>query len=350
MRYKMSRQGSSGFDAGAPSIAGEVTPHLSRRRFVRLGGISLALAAAGARADDAVPPATGSHLPPKPAPGAAQIATANDAEHHLTVAVQIDGRGPFRFVVDTGADRSVLSDDVASALGLLQDQKVIVAGIIRSLPATTVVVRELSVGPVTCGNLRLPILPRALIRADGYLGLDVLDGHRVTLDFRHNVIQVGDPMSSSFATMVPPNELRVPVRGSSGHLRSVGCRADGVSSTAFIDTGAEVTVGNPPLYDALLENDPKYFTKETVPITGITGGTISGEVISLHMIRMHGLNFADCNIAIAPLPIFEMWGLAHEPAILIGMNWLREFDRVSVDYRNKILRFDLASLMIARAG
>ena len=56
-------------------------------------------------------------------------------------------------------------------------------GIVRSLATATVLVSNFSVGSVVRRNLELPVLPRSLLQADGYLGLDTLDGLRVTFDF-----------------------------------------------------------------------------------------------------------------------------------------------------------------------
>jgi hypothetical protein len=49
-------------------------------------------------------------------------------------------------------------------------------------------------------------------------------------------------------------------------------------------------------------------------------------------------------LAIADLQIFELWGLTKTPALLIGMNYLRSFSRVSIDYGREEFRFEMADL------
>ena len=93
---------------------------LSRRRFVGYGAASALLTPAGL-AQTIAPP-----LPGVPEDEAARIAASTDAAEHMTIPVMINGRGPFRFVVDTGADRSVLADDVAVSLGLVRGNGVTV--------------------------------------------------------------------------------------------------------------------------------------------------------------------------------------------------------------------------------
>jgi predicted aspartyl protease len=317
----------------------------SRRRFVNTGVASFLLPTALARAQS-IPP-DGSANPALPPDDAARIAAGRDIANHLTINVTVNGNGPFRFVVDTGADRSVIADDVAGLLGLLHQRQVFVEGVVRTITAQTVHLDNVSFGPVSHDNLDVPILPRALLGTDGYLGLDAVDGYRVTLDFKNGALEITRPSHQRFSTWNPPTEALVPVVGRFGHLRSLNCRADGVHTTAFIDTGAEVSVGNVKLFEALMDISPAYMRLETVPLTGVTGGVIRGNITTVDRVHLNSLIFDGCNIVIADLQIFKLWGLSDTPALLIGMNFLRQFSRISIDYGRKELRFDLANLVVA---
>jgi predicted aspartyl protease len=323
-----------------------IEPGYSRRRFFGYGGASLAFASAGAFAQSIAP------LPPgQPAdPNTQRIATENDQSKHLTVAVTMAGKGPFRFVVDTGADRSVIADDVANALGLVRGPKVSVQGVVKSIISQTVTVRDLSFGAGRIQNLVVPVLPRALLQADGYLGLDVIDGYRVLFDFHHKSLLVTEPRHAMLTMFSRPDEAKVQLKGALGHLRATTCRVDGVPTTAFVDTGAEVSVANTQLLNALLDRDPSYFIIGTLPITGITGGQMTGQVTEVRNVRLNPITFSGCVLLIADLQIFEMWGLTDRPALLVGMNFLRQFEQFSIDYGRKELIFDLASTRIARAA
>ena len=310
---------------------------ISRRRFVNWSAASFVLAPAIAHAQSIVP-AT---------PEDQKIAAASDLNNHLTIKVMIGDKGPFRFVVDTGADRTVVSDEVAVALGLIRGPMVNVEGVVRSLPAQTVTLSDISFGPVRKEHLVVPVLPRGLLDADGYLGLDVIDGYRVTFDFHNRALLVEQPRRSAMFDFERPNESVVPVVGRGGHLRAMNCRIDGVSTTTFIDSGAEVSVGNSKLFEALAEIDPSYLKLETVLLAGVTGGTIVGRVTDINRIKINRLELYTTKVVISDLQIFDLWGLTDKPALLIGMNFLRAFNQVSIDYGRKELRFDLASLQIA---
>jgi predicted aspartyl protease len=292
--------------------------------------------------------------PPRPSgqPEASKIAAATDKAQHLTIGVQINGRGPFRFVVDTGADRSVIAEDVATYLSLPRGNRVMVEGVIRAVPADTVKVAQLVVGPVARQNLSVPVLPRSQLMADGYLGLDVIDGYRVTLDFKNSELLLSEPFHLPRHLMllggwIRPDEVMVPVNGRFGHLRAFDCAIDHIRAVAFVDTGAEVSVGNSQLFDALAGNDPSYVRQDTIPLTGVTGGIITGRVTTLKHVRMNALTFVNGKVAIADLQIFDLWELSDRPALLIGMNWLRRFSKVSIDYGRKELRFILANRAVA---
>ncbi len=319
---------------------------VSRRQFLQCGASSLLLASALARAHGTSPPdgiadTAGAALVER---DAAPIAAANDAAKHLSVIVNIDGKGPYRFVVDTGADRTVLAADVASELGLLHGGRVMMEGVVRALPTETVAVSELSFGAVRCRHLTVPVLPHAMLQADGYLGLDTLDGHRVTFDFKNHTLQVSKPRSRFSSLLVRQNEVRIRTTGSSGHLRAVNCLVDGIAATAFIDTGAEVSAGNVSLLAALNGRGPARREVATVPLTDLTGGEIVGNVTMVDRIQLMEVEFTHCPLVIADFQVFNVWGLTGQPALLIGMNFLRQFAKVSIDYGLKELRFDLTSL------
>jgi predicted aspartyl protease len=314
----------------------------SRRQILRMGAPSLLASAVLAhqmpllRSQRCVYSSSPSDVP-------SPIAPVNEAANRLTVPVHINGRGPYRFIVDTGADRTVLATEVGVELGLVHGAQVLLDGVVQTLLADTVSIRNLAFGPHSSGNFSVPTVARSLLDADGYLGLDFLDGHRVTFDFKANRLQVSESRPKLGADWTRPSETRVRTSGSSGHLRSLDCSVDGVSTAAFVDSGAEVSAANGPLLAALAHRNPDFGEIGTTELIDITGGQIHATVAIVKQIRLPGLGFDECPLAIADFQVFKAWGLTHSPALLIGMNLLRQFSRVSIDYGLKELRFDLAS-------
>lgn len=261
--------------------------------------------------------------------------------HHLTTQVFVNGKGPFRFIVDTGADRSVLSEEVAQALRLPIGKQVTVQGIIRAIPAPSAPVRELKFGVAVRSNLQMPVLPRQLLQADGFLGLDAIGTNRVVFDFARRQLRVFDSVPSSFMEL-NTSDTRILAQGYNGHLRSVECRVDGISTVAFIDSGAEVSVGNSALHRALMGQGPGYRGDRDIELSGITGGSRMGRVVRVETILFGNLEFTGCELAAADLDIFRIWELGEQPALLIGLNFLRQFETITVDYGRKEFRLKLA--------
>ena len=329
------------------SNGGSLQAAFSRRRLLR-GGASLAalLPGFGCLGGAAFAAAAQPAEPGTSAEGRKNgaVAATTDLAQHLTIDVLLNSQGPFRFVVDTGADRTVLADDVAVRLSLPGSYRVLVEGIVRTIPAGTALVRSLSFGPVDKRDLVVPTLPRALIGTDGYLGLDVINGCSVTFDFLKKALEVEYSEPSPSARLLSADLAAVPVSGPYGHLKAFNCGVDGVPATAFIDSGAQVTIGNQALAAALRATDEKHPDVGSVLVTGLTGGRLEGRITAIEEVRLKVVTFRIGFIVIADLQIFDLWGLSQTPALLIGMNYLRRFSRVTVDYGRKEFLFELADV------
>jgi predicted aspartyl protease len=317
----------------------------TRRQFLISGATSLAYASLLSKAHALSRDDTGERQrSDSPEPPSSSIISTSEAAYRLTVNVHINGCGPYRFLVDTGADRSVIATDVATAIGLRFGEPITLRGVVRAVAAETVLIEELSFGSVRCRNLFVPVLPTSLLGADGYLGLDALDRHRVIFDFKRQTLQVTEPHSRLSTFWMRSSEVRVRAAGTLGHLRSVNCSVDGVAAAAFIDTGAEVSAGNTALLTALVKSDPRHQPLESVSLTDVTGGAISGRATMIRNIQLNEVVFTDCPLVVADFEVFNIWGLRNHPAVFIGVNFLRQFSKVSIDYGLKELRFELADL------
>ena len=275
----------------------------------------------------------------------ADIAARTDADEHLSIDVMVNGTGPYHFVVDTGAERTVLADTIANGLGLIRGETVLVDGLALKIPATTVTIDKLAFGPFTRKALILPVLSRTLLGCDGYLGLDAISHACVTFDFAHHLLRI-DQSSGMFAEYDPLHQSsRVQLAGNDGRLRTADCWVDGVVTTAFIDTGAEISIGNLALHAALNQRKQPPTDLGRIELVGITGGQAIGTMIPIRHIKLQEINFTNGTLAIADVPNFENWGLATRPALLIGMDFLRQFGSVAIDYRAREIRFDLAGAL-----
>ena len=315
----------------------------SRRDFLALATALAALAPLGARAQDTSSSAS-SASSAGPAPGdqvteITSLRTRSDSTL-LAAEVKVNGR-PYRFIVDTGAERSVVSDTLANELGLPKVGRANIQGVIRNLETDLVSVRQIDYGTFSKQDMVMPIIPRTLLKADGYLGLDVINNTRVTFDFRHQELRIERSKTYFGPERGDTQIIVIRAPGKAGRLRSNLCVVDGVHAVAFIDTGAEVSIGNRALQAALKPDSHPELTPVT--LTGVTGGEAVGRLVPIRQIRIEELVFSDGNIVISDAPNFDDWGLATKPAVLIGMDYMRQFASVAIDYRRKEIRFELAS-------
>ena len=311
-------------------------PLWSRRRLLTAGVLSLACALDLPRAAGGQRGGSG---------GAGSLRAADELNGRLTTAVMINGHGPFHFMVDTGAERTVIADDLATRLALPRGGRVLVQGIIRGEPASLVGIRELRMGSLVSSELKVPTLPRAMLSVDGYLGLDVLDHRRVVFDFIAGTLTVTKPQGFFSWLFTHDDQLRVRTLGDSGRLRSTDCLIDRVHAAAFFDTGAEVSVINRPLYAALERRQGVMPTIAPAmeELTGVTGGSVAGMTTTLDMVTLGDLILTFTTVVVADLPTFALWDLGGEPSLLVGMDCLRRCSRFSIDYRRKEVHIDVAS-------
>ena len=116
--------------------------------------------------------------PPAPAVAAAQDATAR-----MTIPVMVNGHGPYAFVVDTGADRTVISRRLAELLKLTAGDDVRLHDTAGAADVHTVVLDRLSFGGRELHGLQAAVLEAGNIGAAGMLGIDSLHDQRVLMDF-----------------------------------------------------------------------------------------------------------------------------------------------------------------------
>lgn len=279
--------------------------------------------------------------------GIAELETALDAALRMTVPVELDGRGPFNFVVDTGANRSVVSRELAAAIGLPSAGKAAVHGIAGAQLTDLAAVRRLKVGEVSSSKLTMPVLPRTLLGADGLLGVDMLKDRHVTLDFRRRRFEIHDSREGAVIRRgndtrisAPDAPVRVGARYRFGQLVILDAMVNETPVSAFIDSGSQVTVGNRALRDAVVRRTLEAPVRlAPVPLLSVTGQTMTGEFGVLRNLRLGGLNVRDVMGIFADLHIFDLWKLNDRPAILIGVDVLRHFPAVELDYGRREVIF-----------
>lgn len=271
-----------------------------------------------------------------PAPPEEVVTLAADRADRMTIPVNIGGRGPYPFVVDTGAERTVISRELAATLKLAGDGRARLHSMSGSGDVDTVIIPSLTVSGKSraTARIRAPALARRHLGAAGMIGLDSLQNSRVLLDFGRGTMTVSP--SSAPRPERDRDEIVVTARSRHGQLILVDASVGGKKVNAFIDTGSQISVGNLALQRRLLGRARKL---EPIELVSVTGGVTPAGYAVVKSMRISGVTFTDMPIAFADAAPFTRLGLADKPALLIGMDALRLFERVSVDFANKKVRF-----------
>jgi hypothetical protein len=254
----------------------------------------------------------------------------------MTVEVLVNGRGPYRFLVDSGADTSVVGLRIARDLQLPLGKPATLHGMTASAIVDRVLVDELQMGSSLIHNMELPALREVDLGGDGMIGIDALVEQRLMMDFEKRLIKSEDARRPA---LMLDGEIVVRARRQRGQLILTQVRAAGLPLEAVIDTGSEITIGNLALRDKLIKGHRDKFV--TVAATGVTGVTIDLQLARIGELRLGPVRMRNVPIAFADAPPFKVFGLSEEPALLLGTDLLETFRRVSLDFRARKVRFQL---------
>lgn len=274
---------------------------------------------------------------PPPDGDASRIDTQKDAFEHLTAPVMLNGRGPFPFMVDTGANISCVSRGLAEALG---------APILPPRPMHTMVgvgdhpvavIDELKVGDLTRRDMTMLAIGLDNPRLGGVLGVDWLEGQRLTLNFATNSLV----FEGSHHDWSKIGRVIVPARRRFGQLTIVDAMLGDERISAMIDSGSEASLCNTALLRRIERRGGRAAKHQVIDMVSILGEPFAGELVYLPFLKLGGLDLGDVPVVYADTHAFEIWGLADTPAVLLGMDLLRQFRAVSLDFGRSEVRFDL---------
>lgn len=288
---------------------------------------------AGTAPAPVVSPAPAAQTPPTPKPQDLLLAcpTTRDYVGRVVAAVMVNGKGPFRFIVDTGANDSTVSPKLAASLGLVTSasRSLQVAGVTGTAIVPSVPIESLRTGALLIAHTEVPVIWSPIMTgADGILGAAGLAQDSLLVDFRHNTVMIRAADSGS----IPLGYARVQATRRRGGLLSVPGEVGDVPVDAIIDTGSPQTLGNMALYRALYSRPPGAGGKANV--YGVTKQVRPGNVQVAPTVDLGAIQIGNAVLVFGDFPIFKVWGLTAHPAIILGMDVLGTVDAFSIDFRH----------------
>jgi predicted aspartyl protease len=260
--------------------------------------------------------------------------TTLDRIGRIVASVEINGQGPFRFVLDTGANRSAISAATAATLQLVPavGDVVSVHGVTGNAILPVVKIERLQAGELLFENQRLPVLPSAVFAGmDGILGVDCLQNARIEVDFGRDRVTI----RRSSGRRAGRDFLVVPAWLQNGGLLLVEGQVGRVPVKAILDTGAERSLGNEALRAALGHKALR--PHEAVPTTVIGATPQLAQALSFEAppIDIGGARLNNLTVSFGDLHVFNVWSMLEEPALLIGMDLLGTLEKFVVDYSRR---------------
>ena len=263
--------------------------------------------------------------------------TLRDRIGRIWAPVLINGRGPYRLVLDTGATHSAIVSHVVTSLGIPVStlSNVRVTGVTGSAIVPTVDVKRMQVGELWMDSSTLPVVADVFGGAEGVLGTEGLSDKRIVIDFGRDRVTImrskGDIGRAGFATL-PLRQLR-------DRLLALDVLVGGVRAKAVIDTGAQISIGNNALRTALMRHNSRDSHK--AEIEGVTLEVETGDMMRAPPIEVGPLTFNYVNITYGDMFIFDRWKLNREPVLVLGMDVLGTVDVLVIDYKMRLLQMRL---------
>ena len=269
-------------------------------------------------------------------PAVAQVPVEVAASGHATVPVE----GPFgvrQFVFDTGAEGTAVYADFAASAGLQVGGAESVQGQTGATDVPLVLLPNVKLDGVTKEAISAVRLDR---RADGVplagiVGIDLF-GDRV-VDFNFPARRLALLPTGRKPTGLTSKPIRAtPIIGG---LLTVPVRIGRASAVAVIDTGARKTRINWAL-GRLLGIDRANIAKGDI-IHGATNQAVETGTATVHDVWLGARRLKSAPVLIADVPVFEVFGIARRPAIILGLDWLTE-TRLVIDFPARMVWFEAA--------
>jgi len=260
------------------------------------------------------------------------LPTNHDHIGRVVVAAMVNGKGPFRFIVDTGATHSTVSPGLVHALGLQPSEvpSIRLNGITGTAQVSAVTLDRLQAGDMTFDQLVAPVVwAPVMAGADGILGAAGLTGRSLSVDFERNEVRISRGVEMS----VRAEAMKIHATVTHG-LMTLSIQVGRVRGLAVIDTGSERTLGNPALRDALKLRARTGAEALVTSVYGATEQVERGEIWRAPTILIDTLRINNVQVVYGDFHIFKVWEMQDTPAMIVGMDILGTVGSLGIDFRN----------------
>lgn len=263
----------------------------------------------------------------------AEVPLSWDSTGHIMAPVFVNGKGPFEFILDTGADESAVYARFAQSLNLPKGTGGEISGATGSEPMTSTPLAALAIDGHVIRHVNADTVPDRPdgVKLAGIVGADLMVHRLMVIDLGCDTVSVHSLSSATRKLLGAGATLIHAGAIADGQQLTLPVTVGGVSGVAMLDTGARDTIINPK-FAALagVDTDSAAF-REGVPARGAAGKSVPSRSGPIGTVQFAGVTRRDVVTRVVDLPVFAGAGLADRPAMILGLDLLRGV-RLSVDY------------------
>lgn len=259
----------------------------------------------------------------------------------MTVPVMFGAVGPFAFGIDTAANSSVIAEDLLGRVAHRPSAPLIMHSLVGPETTQAVIVEQVSSDEMRHVGARMAVGRRSGMGGlDGLLGSDLLADRRLVLSFRGGrrirIARSRVPARGFLAPRDPNARLATPTQAMPQGMIVLRARVGPTRARAVIDTGADITILNSPAaregraYPLVARDGSR-----RMQVRSPTGRVATGALMMLPSLGFSGVNVSDLPVLVGDFHSFVQLGVAHEPALLLGIDVLRLFDTVYIDLKRR---------------
>ena len=270
----------------------------------------------------------------------AEVPLSKDSTGHVTVPAFVNGKGPFEFVLDNGADESAVYSWFAKSLHLPKSGSRELSGATGSVPMTGTRLATLAIDGHVIRNVDADTVPDRTdgARLAGVAGVDMMANRLAIIDFGCGTfalrpIQSGRPEIVGNATLTNAGSIK------DGKQFTFPVTLNGIAGVAVLDSGARSTMINNEFAAAAGIHPQSDSFRDGEPARGATATPVRTRVGPIGNVRFAGITRNDVSAKIVNLPYLEGAGLSGSPMMNLGLDLLAG-TRLTVDYSSR--RFWLA--------
>lgn len=261
-------------------------------------------------------------------PPAHRVPLASAGDGHDTVPAYVDGKGPYPFILDTGADQSAVYPWFVDRASLRKvagkDQDL--SGQTGSARVSTYALRTVTLAGVAARGVEAYGLParRDSGREAGVLGNDLMDRAIVAFDFPCRVVELR-PRAAGVTSLTGPGHAPSVAGIDKGTtLLTLPVTINGAAGIAILDTGSRWTRLTPGFAKAAGLDTSSAAFHDADPFYGTSGHAITPRIGPIGRLAIGGHILSGVTAQVVALPVLAQ-DFGDRPAMLLGADILGRF-------------------------